>query len=49
MSPLVGIFGLGPAEVIVLAILFGGPLLVAALVIVIVLVATRKPRDPENE
>jgi hypothetical protein len=49
MAALWGLFGLGPTELIVLAILFCGMLLTAAVVVVIVLVATRKPRDPDNE
>jgi hypothetical protein len=49
MAPLWGIFGLGPLELIILALLgLGGPL-VALVVVVVVLTTTKKSRDPEEE
>jgi hypothetical protein len=49
MAPLWGIFGLGPTEVILLALMCLGVPLMAGVVVVVVLLATRKPRDKENE
>jgi hypothetical protein len=49
MTPVWGIFGLGPMELILLALVgLGGPL-VAVVTVVIVLAATRKRREPEEE
>jgi hypothetical protein len=49
MAPLWGILGLSWAELLILVVLgVGGPL-VGALVVVIVLMATRKRREPEDE
>ena len=49
MPVLWGIFGLGPSEMLVLGILCIGPLLVSGLVIFIVLLATRRKGDGEND
>jgi hypothetical protein len=49
MSPLLGLFGLGPTEFIVLA-LIGMPVIVSVAVVVIVVLATRRRKgDPDNE
>ena len=49
MPELWGIFGLGPAEIVVLGILCAGPLLVAGLVVFIVLMVSRQKGDRGNE
>jgi hypothetical protein len=49
MAPLWGLFNLGAIEMLVLAVLCLGVPLVVVLVVLIVVMATRQPRDRENE
>jgi hypothetical protein len=49
MSALFGIFGLGPAEVLVLLIAGGVPVLAAVIVLLVILRINRKKDDAGNE